>query len=292
MAYRAWFVCSVATFAAGCSIEPLDTQRPGLPRIDSHGQMVGSGQDGGGDVDSCRFELGKGCFDGHVAAKTTFLVDGKQFFNADDLATRFHELLTVASAGKALTDGTDGYQMTLATPLDNASFYQNFEFDLSGPTARSGQVRSDGDFGIDDLPEGNYELRLSKPVRFQLAAAVALKAPVAKTTDGLGGTPPSAQTAVPAVNPASGVTPPAAGGATTAGGSTVPPTGPAANQTPVATAQTQTITRSFCATLYVDATVQVRAGSRTYLTFSQYQLHVTDDQCSTSGNVTSLTLDP
>ena len=271
---RQWRAFSAALLlVSGCYVEPakVDEQdaqkRKAIPS--DHGLELDH------DVTSCRYTLSKGCFDGHVAAKTAFNIENKQFFNADDLATRFKELLNVQADGKRLNEGMDGYALKLLTALDNNSFVQGFTYELyNGPTPRMGNLRSDGNFSIDDLAPGNYDIRVSKSVKFMLT-----------TTSGsnAGGSPTSV------VIPAGAGVPPAS---TTPPGNTLPPqpAKPANGQLLSAPEDGVHVTKIYCATLYADSSIGVRGGQRLWETLADFRLHVTDDQCMNGGNQAVLNL--
>ncbi|MBM4252578.1 MAG: hypothetical protein FJ146_11455 [Deltaproteobacteria bacterium] len=153
------------SIVTGCSVDVTKDETYPNRRLTSAVDTVG--------LHGCRFALGRGCLNGHVGAMQGFLVDGHEFFNADDLESRLGELIQVESQGQIVTQGTGGYAMTLITPLDNDSFVSGFRYDLSGQVARSGSVRADGQFSIDDLPAGEYQLRLQRAVRFLLESKLA-----------------------------------------------------------------------------------------------------------------------
>jgi len=250
MAIRAILaLATVATLVSGCYVDPGQQDR--APSTAGGETVPNSSQDTSGssltDQATCHYVIGRGCFDGHIAALQEFTVDGKQFFNADDLATRFSELLTVDSAGQPLAAG-QGYKLTMLTPVDNQSFVTGFAYDLKGERPTSGQVRDNGNFSINDLPEGTYDLRVQKAVRFELSASAA--------------TSPAANAAGDDVPSPSSVSPKAA------------------------------VAKTYCATLYADTTLDVRRGQRTWNSFSDFKLHVTDNVCAAGGNQTTLTLDP
>ena len=119
---------------------------------------------------TCRQSDDRGCFDGYLAVKKPFLVEGHAFFNADDLATRFAELVLPRAIDGAPAPAA--LRVSLTTPLDNASFGQGFEYLLTGAIVRSGRVRTDGTFAVNDLPDGSYELRIMRPVAFSLGGSV------------------------------------------------------------------------------------------------------------------------
>jgi hypothetical protein len=162
---------ALASSLSGCYVETLDDRPPGAPGEEVSGETEDRTQG------NCRRSLGKGCFDGHVVAKKEFYVEGTQYFNADDLAAHFENLVAITDEkGAALTAGKD-YQLKLVTPVDNQSFAQGFEYYLTGDTARTGKMRSTGDFSINDLGEGTYDLRVLKAIRFNIVREVEREVP-------------------------------------------------------------------------------------------------------------------
>jgi hypothetical protein len=172
MAFRAFLMATAAAAGlSGCYVETLDDRPPGAP-----GEEV-KGNDEDRSAGDCRRALGKGCFDGHVVAKKEFFVEGTQYFNADDLAAHFENLVAITDEqGAALTAGKD-YQLKLVTPVDNQSFAQGFEYYMTGDTARTGKMRATGDFSINDLAEGTYDLRVLKAIRFTVTREVTRPVP-------------------------------------------------------------------------------------------------------------------
>lgn len=306
MAFRTAFrsvyaVAAVSLLTTGCYVDSAGGRLPGAS---GRGIIAPKVDTSAADVGSCSFAIGRGCFDGHVTARTQFFVDGKPFFNADDLATRFRELLTVENSGTALAADSNGYRLVLATPLGNESFLSGFEYDLTGGAARSGKVRSDGSFGIDDLPEGTYDLRVQKAVRFTLAAntahpttpsdqavdattatqeawmiAEAAEPAQPAEPNGASTVPSKPQPPMPAAAPTQAPKAPASQPDTSAAQPTSPTPRPD-------TVSAETIEKSFCATIYADAVVNIRRGERLWDKFENFRLHVTNSSCG-SGSAAS-----
>ena len=248
----------LASGVSGCYVESVDEQRDSVggrkinsdQREEAHTSLTDLGQ--------CRVTALKGCFDGHVISKKEFLVEGKAFFNADDLASRFAELITVERLGEQLRDGED-YRFELLTAMDNPSFLQGFEYYLSGATVRAGNVRSNGVFNINELSEGTYDLRLQKSLKFQVIHTLAQ--PQAPTED---------------ATPVSGN---AEAGSTDTGA-----------ETTALIAEPQTVVKTYCATLYTDKTIDVRRGERVWEPFNEFRIHVIDRDCPASGSGRVVTL--
>ncbi len=250
---------AAALIVSGCFVEPADDDRheaDGQPLVgtdDPGSPGISLGEQNG----RCRFTRSAGCFDGHVLSRQDFTVDGKAFFNADDFVMRFHELLDLRREGQRLEHGTD-YEIAELTSLDNTSFVQGFTYDISGVTARSGKVRTSGDFAVPELPEGSYALRVQRSVKF----AVKLLAQPQEL--------PSSPT-------------PAATGAEQPAGAA---DGAAADPTVL------TVTKSYCAVLYADADLDVRKGQRLYETFSSFNWRVSDQSCREDGRTGATVLHP
>ena len=213
------------------------------------------------DSASCHFISGRGCLNGHAGAMQGFLVDGTEFFNADDLASRLHELLRVESEGKLIAKGTDGYRLALTTPLDNDSFISGFRYDLSGQVARSGELHRDGSFTSNDLPAGDYQLRIQRAVRFQLITT--LKSADKTPSDQAPATPKDADASLPAnIHTISAP----------------------------ATAATRSEPKLYCATLYSDNMISVNENQSAWVNINNFRLHVTTQECAQGETQTTLHL--
>lgn len=168
MAFRAiLFSAAALALTTGCYFETLDERSPGAPGEPPRGSPL-RGEEG-----SCTYSLSTGCFDGYIASKQNFSVDGSAFFNADDLANRFHELVVVEgqnAAGEPMVYGED-YEIQLTTKVDNKNFYADFSYDLSGEVASGRSIRT-GRFSIDKLPEGTYDLRIQRAIKFKILQKV------------------------------------------------------------------------------------------------------------------------
>lgn len=216
----------------------------------------------------CRATLSKGCFDGHVLSETQFWIEGQEFFNADDLAipARFMELVTIQKDGKTLKAGQD-FTVQLVTPLDRASFAQGFEYVLDGDYFRRGKIRADGDFSINDLAQGSYDLRVQKGIKFLVIEKAVAVAPAQS------GSP----SPVPSPTPSEAVAP--------ASGREISVADSAATPAPAAT-----LAKQFCATIYSDTQLDVTRNRSTFEKFDNFKMYVTDNECADSGAGTTLTL--
>lgn len=117
----------------------------------------------------CQYSLGRGCFDGYVGFKKDFYVAGRSFFNADDFASQFSQLLQVKDQnGGQLVAGQD-FEVEILTPIDQKAFTSGFEYELVGVMVRNGKIPDSGAFSINDLMDGvGYELRIQRPIQFKI----------------------------------------------------------------------------------------------------------------------------
>lgn len=255
----------------GCFVETVDDNRDNSSArrltYDSRQEIVPESAEAG----ECRVTAQKGCFDGHIIAKKEFSVEGKTFFNADDFATRFAELITVERLGGE-TASENEYHIRLLTALDNSSFLHTFEYYLSGATVRSGNVRNNGVFNINELNEGSYELRLQKSIQFEVIKTQAeqsesapisnlIEHPVAVLADA--NSTDDAQIELKNSPVISGQAEESA--------------------TFALDARAETRAKVYCATLYADKAVDVRRGQRLWEPFNDFRLHVIDRECPQRG---------
>ena len=248
-------VVKLATLAVltGCSVDVSKDGETTGKRI----SIASDDRSTSRDSVSCRFVSGHGCLNGHAGAMQGFFVDGKEFFNADDLASRLHELLQVDKGGKLVAQGADGYRLALTTPLDNDSFISGFRYDLSGQVARSGELRRDGNFSSNDLPPGDYQLRIQRAVRFQLVTTL-------NTADQV---PSEKEPTAPKDT-----------------GILIPPA------MHMATVNSQSDPKSYCATLFSDHTISVRENQPAWININNFRLHVTAQECAQGEAQTTLHL--
>ena len=227
----------------------------------------------------CRFYNDNGCLNAHVDALQNFFVDGKEFFNADDLSNRLHELIHVESHGKPLEPdaiGAGGYKLTLTAPLDNDSFATGFSYDLTGPVARSGEIRQSGNFNSDDLPVGDYRLRVQRSVKFQLVKLASAPATPA---------PDQGNTQEPPTAPAHTDNAPTANSVALATEPDHASQAPTSDSKPIASAG-----KFYCATLYTDAEVSIRENQALWLNFNHFHLHLSANECNSAVLPTTLQL--
>lgn len=224
---------AVAVTTTGCYFETIDDERAAVPGIPSDGGDTARREG------ACSMDLAHGCFDGNVVSMQDFFVEGTQFFNADALGRRFAELVSIENKdGLALVAGKD-FELRLDQPLNNRSFLSGFTYDLAGDVARRDDIGRDGNFSINDLPEGSFNLRLQRPVRFVAVQQV--------TRD-------------------------------------------RREENADAEAVVETVETPYCATIYTDATIEIRPGTRTSESFRDFQLYLSNNVCPADGSRTTLSL--
>ncbi len=160
------FVCSYLVLA-GCYVEDLSERTPS-----AHGGFTQ--QDLPQETQLTKVERRRGecfhdgvtgCLEGNISSAMNLSVSGKAFFDADDLANRFHEIVEVrATDGKVLEHGKD-YRMSLTPSFSNQTFAQDFQVFIKGERPDAVDVRSSGKFFLNQLPEGEYEIRVQRPIR-------------------------------------------------------------------------------------------------------------------------------
>jgi len=187
-------------------------------------------------VGECRYTAATGCFEGEIPAAPNITVKEKNFFDANDLKVRFRELINVKIDSRDA--GSAEPEFMLLTQVDNRSFSKGFQIFVKGEDSRAAEPLATGGFVLNKLPEGVYQVRVAKPVKFKLSQTVSQADPA----------------------------------------------------TPDAPAQSVVKEKTFCATLFAETAVEVRAGERTRYVFDDYDLHVTDHACAESQTATTLSL--
>lgn len=223
---------TAVAFAAGCYVDSAHQERvktDTAPVVDDRPEP---------DAAACTLSTGKGCFDGYILPATALSVGDQQFFDADELDSRFVKLLPAV---------VQDYEFKLLTKVDNQRFLNGFEYVLNGPLVRKGKLRSNGSLGLNDLPEGVYELSVRRPIAFSLSRLVE------RTAENGSGS----------------------GSASSGSGSDK-----------VAPVAAETVTHVRCGTIYADTTITVRRGVRTSETFDAFRLYVTDSECDADGDTT------
>jgi len=220
-----WFPVSasmlfVVAMVQGCFVDTTATKRSEDSFADGTGIYRNSGL-------NCRYDLFNGCIEAAIPAAPEVTVNGKAFFDANDLSSQFEAVLA-DGAPKAQLDMIDsGGKIEFLTRIDNRAFHKGFQIYIKGESARSADALATGGFMIHRLPEGAYSVRVQKLIRYRIRAAESS----AEVT----------QQEVPAA------------------------------------ASDATI---YCATLYAEANVEVRANERLKYLFDDYELRVNQEGCS------------
>ena len=121
-------------------------------------------------VGECRFSTLSGCFEGEIPAAPNVTVKDKNFFDVNDLKTRFKELISVKIDSRDAAG--DEPEFALLTPLDNKSFSRGFQIFVKGEDSRSAEPLATGGFVLNKMPEGVYQVRVAKPIKFKLTQSV------------------------------------------------------------------------------------------------------------------------
>jgi hypothetical protein len=177
MNVKNWRLIASSVFAtvalSGCFVESIDDQRDQWSGEGAPTAPTGSADQ---ELGNCKKTIAKGCFDGHVVSKQEFRVDGQAFFDANELGAKFCELIVLDSDGEKVS-ACDAGTVELMTAVDNKNFSQGFEYLLTGNIARSGKVQNNGNFSLNDLPEGLYDLRVQKTLAFVLKQTRTVEVP-------------------------------------------------------------------------------------------------------------------
>jgi hypothetical protein len=142
-------------------------------RATSPGNKMPSGEAGLTQVrDSCELTLDRGCIEGQITPSPRLFVNGQEFFDAEDLANRFAELITVADQSTSKMLQENEYELEFLNPFSNKSFTDKFEVYLKGDYAAVASLRQSGAFFFNRLPQGSYEVRAQRPIQFKLKKAL------------------------------------------------------------------------------------------------------------------------
>ncbi len=104
-----------------------------------------------------------GCIAGQIAHATDIKVDGKEFFDVDELAEYFSSAITIKDVdGKKLHPSS--YSAWIADYMNNENFADSFKVAAAGDQALgdSNTVGRSGNFLLSKLPVGQYEIRVYK----------------------------------------------------------------------------------------------------------------------------------
>ncbi len=202
----------------GCLIDTEATKRAGDSSTDGTAINRNNGL-------NCHYDMLTGCIEASIPAAPEVTVNGKSFFDANDLSSQFEVLLKDAAPASQVDLINQGGQIEFQTRIDNRAFHKGFQIYVKGESARSADALATGGFLLHRLPEGAYSVRVQKLIRYRIKSSEAAAE--------------VAQKAVP--------------GATEG---------------------------NYCATLYAEANVEVRAGERLKFLFDDYELRISPEACS------------
>lgn len=168
MALRSLYAAAISgLLLTGCFVESAETRAP-IPSAQGANKQES-------EAGVCRYTVGKGCFDGLILSRNVFRVDGREFFDADNFAPRFAELISIDQGDFKLAEG-EKLQIVVQTKIDSEGFLDGFEYDLTGADGSAfvsrGAVRRTGGFSINNVPQGIYDLRIRKPIKFAVVGKV------------------------------------------------------------------------------------------------------------------------
>lgn len=235
-------VCVLVPFLTACYVEHV-ADKPKPPT----GELTLTKNDAVKNP-NCKVNAATGCIEGIMPAAPELLVDGKKFFDADTLRDRFSELIVIDGKEDAEKRG-ETFQIKLLTEIDNKHFSDDFEVYVKGDYAKTGKSLASGTFSLNYLPEGTYEVRVQKSIKFELTKTSPVDAPETPTVD----------PATPTTDP---VTP-----------TTNPATAPADQEPKV-------VTKIFCAKLYSESAIEIGSKEKFTMVFDDYSLYISDNSCT------------
>lgn len=208
---RPALVFSSMMFFNGCLIEPGASSR-----ADTNPDATGSAL-------TCRYTYSTGCLEAAIPPAPEVTVNGRAFFDANDLAAQFGDLIREVAPAEQLALIDQGGDIEFMTRIDNRAFHKGFQIFVKGEAAKSADALATGGFMVHRLPEGAYNVRVQKDIRYLIKPVV----PAEVFVEGLhdAGDP------------------------------------------------------VFCATIYAEANVEVRAQERLKFLFDDYELRVNKGAC-------------
>ena len=154
-------VCALMGLAQGCSIGAEATPRTEDEFADGTGAYRNSGL-------NCRYDYFSGCIEAAIPAAPEVTVNGKAFFDANDLAMQFEEVLKDGAPKAQIDLINQGGQIEFLTRIDNRAFHKGFQIYVKGESARSADALATGGFMLHRLPEGAYNVRVQKLIRYRI----------------------------------------------------------------------------------------------------------------------------
>ena len=213
----------------------------------------------------CKPVSDKGCISGQVIVAPYIYLDGKKYFDAEDLGRLFTDMVMLHDqSGAPLL--SSHYQIEIAPKIDNESFLEEFKVYAKGTYAAQANLSSTGLFVLQGLEAGVYDLRVQKSFTMRITS----KPPVAN--DPIKSTTPIATKDLPPVtkDPTTSTTPIATKDPT-------PPTSLLATEQPTAQRDQPKV---YCFTVYAqEDQMQIDGGQMMHKVFDHFKLHMIDKEC-------------
>jgi hypothetical protein len=116
----------------------------------------------------CRYSLGTGCIEASIPAAPEVTVNGKPFFDANDLAGQFEQVLAGSAPAVQADLLSKGGKIEFLTRIDNKAFAKGFQIFIKGQTAHAADALATGGFMVHRVPEGAYNMRVQKLVKYKI----------------------------------------------------------------------------------------------------------------------------
>ncbi len=145
-------IAFIVLAATGCSLEKWDVENN--DKTDPH-------------LTKCKKSESTGCVYGYVPSAPDLYVEGKKFFDVDELISNFDQLFEVRDyAGKARA--RDAYSIHWKEEIDNDTFANGFNVYVKGSSAKNSSVLRNGEFSLNYLPEGYYDIRVQRVIELDI----------------------------------------------------------------------------------------------------------------------------
>lgn len=116
----------------------------------------------------CRSSKRTGCLAGQVVVAPFVYLEGKEYFDADDLGRKFREIVEVQTeSGDTLT--TRDYDIQIVPEITNENFTRDFQVYVKGEKVIHTRANESGAFRVNNLEEGDYTVRVQKKFSMKLS---------------------------------------------------------------------------------------------------------------------------
>ncbi|MEY4631372.1 MAG: hypothetical protein RIQ81_1492 [Pseudomonadota bacterium] len=116
----------------------------------------------------CRMDLMSGCIEAAIPPAPEVTVNGKPFFDANHLASEFQAVLADSAPTAQADLLAKGGKVEFLTRIDNKAFAKGFQIFIKGQTAHSADALATGGFLVHRIPEGAYNVRVQKLVKYKI----------------------------------------------------------------------------------------------------------------------------